>query len=359
MRALIVAGGTGGHVFPALATAAELRARGVEIDWMGTRRGIEARLVPAVGIPIHWIGVAGLRGKGWRTWFMAPIALARALGGAWAVVGRVRPAVVLGMGGFASGPGGLVAWLTRRPLVIHEQNAVPGLTNRVLARFATTVLEGFPDSFPPARGARHVGNPVRAEFAALPPPAERLRGRSGRVRLLVLGGSQGAAVLNTNVPAAVAALRADMRPEIWHQAGPRGLDAARAAYAEAGVEARVEAFIEDVAAAYGWADLAVCRAGALTIAELAAAGLGAILVPFAAAVDDHQTRNAAHLTAAGAAVIIAQRELTPATLAPTLARLAADRAQLVHMAEAARTLARPDAARELAQACIAAAGSAP
>ncbi|HET6654822.1 MAG TPA: undecaprenyldiphospho-muramoylpentapeptide beta-N-acetylglucosaminyltransferase [Gammaproteobacteria bacterium] len=352
MRVLIMAGGTGGHVFPALAAAEELRREGCEIAWMGTRRGLEARLVPAAGIPIHWIGVGGLRGKGWRTRLGAPLALGRALSGALAIVRKLRPAVALGMGGFASGPGGLAAWLTRRPLVIHEQNAVPGLTNRVLARFATTVLEGFPGSFPPGRGARCVGNPVRADVIALPPPAERFAGRTGRARLLVFGGSQGAAILNATLPEALAALPPESRPEVWHQAGERHLDIARVAYAEAGVEVRLEAFVDDVAAAYAWADLAVCRAGALTVAELAAAGLGAVLVPFAAAVDDHQTRNAAHLADRGAAVIMAQKTLTAEALAETLRVLCADRARLERMAEAARTLARPDAARELAQACL-------
>jgi UDP-N-acetylglucosamine--N-acetylmuramyl-(pentapeptide) pyrophosphoryl-undecaprenol N-acetylglucosamine transferase len=278
--------------------------------------------------------------------------LARAISAALAIVRKVRPAVVLGMGGFASGPGGIAAWLAHRPLVVHEQNAVPGLTNRVLARFATTVLEAVPGSFPPARHARHVGNPVRADFAALPAPAERFAERSGRIRLLVFGGSQGAAILNETVPRALALLPAEARPEVWHQAGERHLEDARAAYAAAGVEARVDAFVDDVAAAYGWADVAVCRAGALTVAELAAAGLGAVLVPFAAAVDDHQTRNAEHLVSHDAAVMIAQADLTAETLAASLRELLADRERLLQMAEAARELATPDAARELAQACL-------
>ncbi|HET8552683.1 MAG TPA: undecaprenyldiphospho-muramoylpentapeptide beta-N-acetylglucosaminyltransferase [Gammaproteobacteria bacterium] len=352
MKVLIMAGGTGGHVFPALAAAEELRRDGCEIAWMGTHRGLEARLVPAAGIPMHWIGVGGLRGKGWATRLAAPLVLARAISGALAIIRKVRPAVVLGMGGFASGPGGIAAWLTRRPLVIHEQNAVPGLTNRVLARFATTVLEAFPGSFPPIRHARHIGNPVRADFAALPAPAARFAGRSGRIRLLVFGGSQGAAILNETVPRALALLPAEVRPEVWHQAGERHLEAARAAYAAAGVEARVEAFVDDVAAAYGWADVAVCRAGALTVAELAAAGLGAVLVPFAAAVDDHQTRNAEHLVSHDAAVMVPQSEMTADTLVAALRELVADRARLLRMAEAAHGLARPHAARELAQACL-------
>lgn len=352
MKVLIMAGGTGGHVFPALAAAEELRRDGCEVAWMGTRRGLEARLVPAAGIPMHWIGVGGLRGKGLATRLAAPLVLARAVSGALKIVRKVRPAVVLGMGGFASGPGGIAAWLAHRPLVVHEQNAVPGLTNRVLARFATTVLEAFPGSFPPVRHARHIGNPVRSEFAALPSPAERFAARSGRAHLLVFGGSQGAAILNETVPRALALLPEDLRPEVRHQAGERHLEAARAAYADAGIEARVDAFVDDVAAAYAWADIAVCRAGALTVAELAAAGLGAVLVPFAAAVDDHQTRNAEHLVSHEAAVMISQSDLTPETLAAALRELLGDRARLLTMAEAARELACPDAARELAQACL-------
>jgi UDP-N-acetylglucosamine--N-acetylmuramyl-(pentapeptide) pyrophosphoryl-undecaprenol N-acetylglucosamine transferase len=351
MRILIAAGGTGGHVFPALAAAHELRQRGAEVAWIGTRAGLEARLVPAAGIPLHWIGVGGLRGKDWRTRAAAPWVLGRALTGALDIVRKLKPAVVLGMGGFASGPGGLAAWFTRRPLVIHEQNAVPGMTNRILARFATTVLEGFPNSFAPARRARAIGNPVRAGIAALPVPRERFADRAGPLRLLVLGGSQGAAVLNTTVPAMLAAMPAGERPEVWHQAGARNFEGTRSVYAAAGIRARVEPFVDDMAAAYAWADVAICRAGALTVAELAAAGLGAVLVPFAAAVDDHQTRNAEHLAAAGAATIVAQDALTPERLGAAL-RALGNRDRLLAMAEAARTLARPDAARELAQACL-------
>ncbi|MDQ2695681.1 MAG: undecaprenyldiphospho-muramoylpentapeptide beta-N-acetylglucosaminyltransferase, partial [Pseudomonadota bacterium] len=284
---MIMAGGTGGHVFPALAVAEWLRRRDVPVVWMGTRRGLEATLVPKAGIPVEWIGVAGLRSSGWRRGLMAPVMLAQALGQAAVALGRCRPRVVLGMGGFVSGPGGLMAWLRRIPLVIHEQNAVAGLTNRWLARFADQVLEAFPDSFPAARHARCTGNPVRQAIADLLPPAARFAGRRGPARLLVVGGSQGALALNQLVPQALA--RLPERPEVWHQAGGRLLEAARTAYAQAGVSARLEPFIDDMAGAYGWADLVLCRAGALTVAELAAAGVGAVLVPFPYAVDDHQT----------------------------------------------------------------------
>jgi UDP-N-acetylglucosamine--N-acetylmuramyl-(pentapeptide) pyrophosphoryl-undecaprenol N-acetylglucosamine transferase len=355
-RVMIMAGGTGGHVFPALALARALRARSCDIVWLGTRRGIESRLVPAEGIPVEWIEVGGLRGKGPVTLLVAPLRLLRALWQAVAAIRRQRPRVVVGLGGFASGPGGLAAWLLRCPLVIHEQNAVAGFTNRVLARLADDVLEAFPASFGRQRAARDVGNPVRAEFFALPPPAERLAGRSGAPRLLVVGGSQGAARLNESVPAALALLGPGLRFEVRHQAGERGLEAARAAYGRAGIDAQVTPFIDDIAAQYGWADLVVCRSGALTVSELAAAGVAALLVPFPAAVDDHQTRNAGFLVARGAAVLMPESALTPAALAAELARLGGDRAALLRMAESARGLARPRATDDLAEAALAAGG---
>jgi UDP-N-acetylglucosamine--N-acetylmuramyl-(pentapeptide) pyrophosphoryl-undecaprenol N-acetylglucosamine transferase len=352
---LILAGGTGGHVYPALAVAERLAARGERVDWLGTAAGLEARVVPGQGFPLHTVPVTGLRGKGVRAWLAAPLGLARAVAAARRVVLKVRPAVVLGMGGFVSGPGGVAAWIQGRPLVVHEQNAVPGLTNRLLSRLARVVLEAFPGSFPPARRARHTGNPVRAPLAGLPPPAERLAGRAGPLRLLVLGGSQGARVLNETVPAALAALPAPGLVTVWHQAGPAQIEGARAAYARAGVGGRVDPYIEDMAEAYAWADLALCRAGAMTLAELAAAGLGAVLVPFPFAVDDHQTHNARYLSERGAALLLPQSELTPARLAETLAGLAAARGRLLAMAEAARALARPDAAEAVARACLEAA----
>ncbi len=355
-RVMIMAGGTGGHVFPALALARELRARSCEIVWLGTRRGIESRLVPAEGIPVEWIEVGGLRGKGVATLLAAPLRVLRAVWQAMAAIRRQQPRVVVGLGGFASGPGGLAAWLLRRPLVIHEQNAVAGFTNRVLSRLADDVLEAFPGSFGRDRVARTVGNPVRDEFFALPPVAERLAGRSAGPRLLVVGGSQGAARLNEVVPAALALLAPGLRFEVRHQAGERGLDAARAAYARADVAAEVTAFIDDIAGQYGWADLVVCRAGALTVSELAAAGVAALLVPFPAAVDDHQTRNAGFLVERGAAVLLPEATLTPEGLAAELRRLGRDRAVLRRMAESARGLARPQATADLAAAALAAGG---
>ena len=349
---LVMAGGTGGHVFPALAVAERLRARGVAVTWMGTRNGLEATLVPKAGIPMEWIEVSGLRGKGLGRKLRTPLMLGRAFRQAGAILRRLQPPVVLGMGGFASGPGGMMARLLGIPLVVHEQNAIAGMTNRWLARFASQVLEAFPNTFPPARRASAVGNPVRESIATLPPPEERWADRNGRPRLLVLGGSQGALALNQLVPRALALLSDDARPEVWHQAGGQLHEAAEAAYREAGMTARLTPFIEDMAEAYGWADLVLCRAGALTVAELAAAGVGAVLIPFPFAVDDHQTANARFLEQGGAALIRQQADLTAERLAATLRDLLGDRAHPLDMARAARRLAKIDAAERVARACL-------
>lgn len=349
---LIMAGGTGGHVFPALALARALRAGAVEVVWLGTRRGIEARLVPAEGIDMEWLSVGGLRGKGWKTRIAAPWQLTVALWQALSVMRRRRPRVVVGLGGFVTGPGGLAAWLTGRPLIIHEQNAVAGFTNRTLAPLAREVLEAFPGSFAPKVRARAIGNPVRREIAALAPPRERLAGRGPVVRVLVIGGSQGAVRLNTVVPQALARVAARCTLAVRHQAGERWAEACRDGYAAAGVTAEVQPFIADMADAYAWADLVICRSGALTVSELAAAGLAAVLVPFPAAVDDHQTRNAELLVRQGAAVLLPERELSVERLAEVLQGLCAERDRLIEMAERARALARPDATGALAASCL-------
>ncbi len=349
---VIMAGGTGGHVYPALAVARELAAREVPVVWIGTRAGLEARVVPAAGIPVHWLRVTGLRGKGTLSLLLAPVRLLLALAQALRILFRLRPRAVLGMGGFVSGPGGLGARLLHLPLVVHEQNAVAGLTNRILARLADTVLCGFPDCLAGRTGATFVGNPVRAEIAALAPPEERMADRPGPVRLLVVGGSQGALALNRLVPEALARLAGTPPLEVRHQAGERTLETAREAYRRAGVAGRVEPFIEDMAEAYGWSDLVVCRAGALTVAELAAAGVASVLVPYPHAVDDHQRVNGEYLVRAGAAVLLSQAGLDAAVLADTLRALAADPQRLRAMAGAARTLARPHAARDVADACL-------
>jgi len=346
---LIMAGGTGGHIFPGLAVAETLRAQGVPVAWLGAVGGMETRVVPAHGIELHEIRVGGLRGKGWKTRLGAPLMLVRALLSAIAVLRRLKPRSVLSMGGYVAGPGGLAARLLHRPLLVHEQNRVAGFTNRKLAAHAQRVLAGFADALP---NAEWVGNPVRGAIAALAPPAQRFAGRAGRARLLVLGGSLGARALNLALPQALALLPPERRPEVLHQCGNRGLDEAREAYAKAGVEAQVVPFIEDMAGTYAWADLAVCRAGALTLAELTAAGLGAVLVPFPHAVDDHQTRNGEALVPAGAAELIQERDWNVEQLAQRLDALLAGRARLLAMAEAARTLAKPDAAAVIARACV-------
>jgi len=351
---VVMAGGTGGHVFPALAVAQVLLARGCSVSWLGTRQGIEARLVPAAGIPVDWLDIGGLRGKGWQGWLAAPWRLGKAVAQAWAALRMRRPAVVLGLGGFVAGPGGLAARLAGIPLVVHEQNAIAGLTNRSLARLAQRVLAAFPTAFPAGR-ATVTGNPVRAEIAALPPPAERFAARQGVARVFVFGGSQGALAINRLLPAALGLLPQGMRPTVLHQAG-RGEErvaAVRAAYAATGIVAEVCEFVEDMAAQYAAADLVVCRAGALTIAELAAAGVGAVLLPLSTAVDDHQTANAAWLVSAGAAVRIDERGLTAAALGAQLEQvLFAGREGWLHMAVAARGCAITDAAEKVADICL-------
>jgi UDP-N-acetylglucosamine--N-acetylmuramyl-(pentapeptide) pyrophosphoryl-undecaprenol N-acetylglucosamine transferase len=351
-----MAGGTGGHVYPALAVANALRDKSRDVVWLGTHRGIEARIVPAAGIPIEWVAVSGLRGKGVATLLLAPFKLVFALFQSLLVMLRHRPAAVLGMGGFVSGPGGVAAWLTRRPLIIHEQNAVAGMTNRLLARLARVVLQAFPGSFIPSRNAETVGNPVRVDIAAIDEPARRLAGRSGPMRLLVLGGSQGALALNEAVPAALALLPQDMQPIVRHQAGERTLQQARAAYDKHGIDADLRAFIEDMAETYARADLVICRAGALTVAELSAAGLPAIFVPFPAAVDDHQTANAQPLVAAGAAAILQQAEMTDESLAALMGSWLGSRESLLDRACKSRAMAMPDALGRITNHCLAAAG---
>ncbi len=351
---LIMAGGTGGHVFPALAVAKVLRARGVPVVWLGVPASMEARLVPANGFPIEWLRVKGIRGKGAAAWLLAPV---RVLGAVWQALGvlrRVRPRAVLGAGGYVSGPGGIAAWLLRIPLLIHEQNAVPGLTNRWLARVASRVMQAFPGSFATRVQALTVGNPVRADIAAVAAPAVRFAGRADRTRLLVFGGSLGAQRLNALVPRALAHIDPTHRPQVRHQAGERGIEAARSAYREAQVDADVTPFIEDMAAAYAWADVALCRAGAMTIAELQAVGLGALLIPLPIATDDHQTRNAAALVRVGAGRVLQERDMTAESLSASIADLTGDRGRLLAMAEAARGARVIDAAERVADLCLAA-----
>ncbi|BFN15240.1 undecaprenyldiphospho-muramoylpentapeptide beta-N-acetylglucosaminyltransferase [Marinobacter sp. RI1] len=354
-RFLMMAGGTGGHVFPALATARALQQRGHEVHWLGASGGMEERLIGDTDIPLSLIHISGLRGKGKLALLLAPFRLMRALGEAYTHLRRIRPDCVVGMGGFVTGPGGIAAWLMRKPLVIHEQNAIAGMTNRWLTRFSETVLEAFPDSFGDQTVTRCTGNPVRGEVASMDTPEQRLAGRSGRLRVLVIGGSLGAQVFNQQLPRALALMPEADRPDVRHQCGEKNLEAARAAYDEAGVSASIEPFIRDMAEAYGWADLVICRAGALTVSELCAAGIGAVLVPFPHAVDDHQTRNGQHMVKAGAAILVPQPKLNPEVLAETLKDLATDRKRILTMAKAARSLARPDATERVVNYCLEAA----
>ena len=345
---MILAGGTGGHIFPGLAVADVLRARGVPVVWLGADGGMETRLVPPRGIPLDTIRVTGARGKGVGKLLGLPFAMIGAVAAARRLLTRHRPRAVLSFGGYAAGPGGLAAKLSGIPLLVHEQNRAAGMTNRVLARLAGRVMTGFPGTF---AGEQVAGNPVRADIAALP---ARERGRGDVLNLLVIGGSQGARALNEAVPLALAQLP-EGRFAVRHQCGERMLEQARSAYANANVDVAPEAFIADMAEAWAWADLVVCRAGALTLAEVCAAGVPSILVPFPQAVDDHQTRNAEYLVERGAAVLLPQSDALAARLQDTLATLDAHRARLADMGRAARSLAIPDAADRVADAVMEAA----
>lgn len=353
---LIMAGGTGGHVFPALAIALALKEKGFQIEWLGTKRGLEAEIVPKHGIPLHFVRVGGLRGKGFITRLTAPFQLFYALCQSLKIIHRLKPKFVLGMGGFASGPGGLAAWLLRVPLIIHEQNAIAGVTNRILSRFATKVLAGFPGSFKKNQ-AIFTGNPVRSELLCLKKPEDRLKERQGPLRLLILGGSQGSIALNQLCPEALALIPVENRPFVKHQAGKGNNEKTEQAYKEANVLASVDAFILNMAETYAWADLVICRSGALTVAELAAVGLGSILVPFPFAVDDHQTQNGKFLEQNGAAELIPQSLLDSKKLADIIVGLSNNRAKILAMAEAAKMLNAGNACEKIVQNCLEVAGA--
>ncbi len=353
---MVMAGGTGGHVYPALAVADALRGRGWDVFWLGTRNGLEARVVPAAGIDVVWVSMGGVRGKGLLKKLLLPATLLVAFWQSLRAILQRRPDVVLGMGGYTAFPGGLMASLLNRPLVIHEQNSVGGLTNRVLACLADRVLTAFPTVFThphdkpiPCRRvtAEWVGNPVRTDIATASKASRA--DRSGPLRLLVVGGSLGASALNDLVPRALALLPAGRRPQVVHQSGRQHLDALRANYAAAGVAAEVRDYIEDMAAEYQACDFAICRSGAMTVAELACAGVPAVLVPFPYAVDDHQTGNAEFLSEAGAGWLMQQKDLTPEKLAALIGGL--DRTTLAAMSDQALALAKPDATRQVADIC--------
>jgi UDP-N-acetylglucosamine--N-acetylmuramyl-(pentapeptide) pyrophosphoryl-undecaprenol N-acetylglucosamine transferase len=347
---LILAGGTGGHIFPGLAVAAALRARSVPVLWLGAEGGMETRLVPQHDIAIETIAISGVRGKGVGTLLRAPLRILSAIRAAARVLARHRPRAVISFGGFAAGPGGIAAALARVPLLVHEQNRAPGFTNRVLSRFARAVLVGFPDAFPGRE--IHVGNPVREVIARIAPPRERFAQRGDdRLHLLVLGGSQGARALNAAVPQALRQLEG-AGIAVRHQCGEKLQAETADAYRAAGIEASIEPFIADMAAAYAWADLVVCRAGALTIAELCAAGVGSVLVPLPTAVDDHQTKNAQYVVQRRAGVLLKQDGELADKLAMELRNLVLDPGKRLFMAEAARSLARIDAAERVADAVL-------
>ena len=346
---MIMAGGTGGHIYPAISVAEYLREQGWHIVWLGSQAGMEARIVPPKGYDMAWIRFSGLRGKGLLRALMLPFNLLIACGQSARAIFTHRPDVVLGMGGYVAFPGGLMASLLRRPLVIHEQNSVAGLTNRVLARMADRVLMTFPDAFKNNKSAAWVGNPTRADISAVATPELRYAARGGPITVMVLGGSQGAAVLNETIPKALALMPASQRPQVTHQSGAAHIESLRAAYAAAGVAAETLPFIDDMAARYAAADLVICRAGASTVTEIAAVGVASILVPLPWAVDDHQTTNARYLADRGAAILIPQAEFTAEKLAQLLQSFARDR--LLQMALAARRAAKPDATRAVGDIC--------
>lgn len=343
---MVMAGGTGGHIYPGIAVAEAMRERGWKIVWLGNPDGMEARLVPQHGYEMAWLNFSALRGKGLLRKLLLPVNLLRGFWQAVRALRKTRPDVVLGMGGYVTFPGGMMAALLARPLVVHEQNSVAGLSNKVLAGVASRVLSGFPDVM---RSAQWIGNPVRADIEAIAVPEQRFAGRTGPLRVLVVGGSLGAQALNDAVPKALALMPVAQRPIVVHQSGSKQLDALRAAYEQAGVQGELLPFIEDMAARYAEADLVICRSGALTVAELAAAGVASILVPFPHAVDDHQTGNARFLSERGAADLIPQTRLTPVLLAEKLAAL--DRVRLLGVAQAARQCGRRKVAVAVADVC--------
>ncbi|HSS47252.1 MAG TPA: undecaprenyldiphospho-muramoylpentapeptide beta-N-acetylglucosaminyltransferase [Burkholderiales bacterium] len=349
---LIMAGGTGGHVFPGLAVAEYFKKQGWRVVWLGTRDGMEAKLVPQQGYDMAWVNFSGVRGKDVLRLVLLPLQLIIAFWQSAQAIFRHRPEVVLGLGGYPAFPGGMMAVLLNKPLAIHEQNSIAGLTNKVLAKLADKVLVAFPEAFGAAEPRNQIwtGNPVREAIAQLAPPQMRYAGRTGPLRLLVVGGSLGAQALNENVPQALALLPKDERPLVTHQSGAQHVDALKQAYRRAALEVRIEAFIDNMAQCYAESDLVICRAGALTIAEIAAAGVASILVPYPHAVDDHQTHNARFLADQGAAMLLPQTELNPNSLAGLIKSLS--RGKLLAMASRARELGKPDATRKVAEICM-------
>lgn len=355
-RVLVTAGGTGGHVFPALAAAKAFQEKGVQVRWVGTRQGIESRIVPANDIDIEYVDVAGVRGQGVARLLWAPLRIAKAVMRVMGIAREFKPDMVLGMGGFVTGPTGVAIWLSGHSVFIHEQNAIPGFTNKMLARISKKVFQAFPGTFPATSKVETTGNPVRQEIVALESPEQRYDDRSGPLHILVLGGSQGAVALNQSVPQALAKLKGTFEFTVRHQAGEKNIKAATECYQSANVDADVIPFIDDMAQAYAWADLVICRSGALTVSELAAAGVASLLVPYPHAVDDHQTRNGEYLSHSGAAVLVQQKDLSEDLLANIIKDQLSDRDQLKKMAVKARSLAMTNATEKLVQRCMEVAG---
>ena len=344
--ALVMAGGTGGHIFPGLAVAQALREQGWKVHWLGAPGSMEERLVPPQGFPLETIDFSGVRGKGLLTLALLPLRLLKAFAQAWAVVRRVRPDVVIGLGGYISFPGGMMATLAGKPLILHEQNSVAGMANKVLANVASRVFCAFPNALP---GAQWVGNPLRQAFLQQPPPAERFAGRSGPLRILVVGGSLGAKALNDTVPQALALIPPEQRPQVRHQSGAKQMQALQASYAAAGVQAELTPFIDDTASAYAQADLVICSAGASTVTALAAVGAAAIYVPFPHAVDDHQTTNARFVVDAGGGWVVQQTALSPEKLAHMIQNM--QRSTLLETAQKAKMMQKTEATAAVVAAC--------
>lgn len=348
---LIAAGGTGGHIYPALAVADYLRELDIKVTWIGTKKGLEHRIVPAANIPLEIISISGLRGKGLFNLLFVPLKLILAITQVIKIFIKVKPDAVLGMGGFVSGPSGLVAFLFRKPLYLHEQNAIPGLTNKVLSHIATRTMQAFPNSFN-NKNIITLGNPIRKDISAIEKPEIRMKNRNDNIRVLIIGGSLGAQALNENVPKVLSELPTDLSTQVWHQTGKNKLESTIESYKKLNVEAKVTEFIDNMAEAYLWADLVICRAGALTISEIANAGIAAILVPYPHAVDDHQTANASYLTNVSAAILIPQDQIVPKLKESITELLQLGRDKLIKMATAARELAKPNATQTVAEICL-------
>jgi UDP-N-acetylglucosamine--N-acetylmuramyl-(pentapeptide) pyrophosphoryl-undecaprenol N-acetylglucosamine transferase len=351
-KILIMAGGTGGHVFPGLAVAAELQQSGHQVEWLGTQHGLDTVLVPKANIPLHKVRIKGLRGKGKLGLVTAPFKISKAILESLRILNKVQPDVVLGMGGYVAGPGGIACWLKRIPLIIHEQNAIPGKTNMLLSRFAKRCLQAFPNSFPHKINALTVGNPIRRDVCAIVSPQERLQVSADKLKVLVFGGSQGAEAINRCLLQLLQTDFAKQHLSVWHQVGKNNYAAVQEQYQQHEITAKVVPFIDDMSNAYAWADLVICRAGALSVSEIAAAGLASILIPFPAAVDDHQTANAQFLQRANAALIIQEKELTTEKLLEILQKFSNNRSQLISMAINARQQAKPDATQRVVEICL-------